>query len=109
MGLSVCPAAVVAAPVERVCALLSDPTRYDEWWDARTERIEPEGNAVPGQVVATKTSALGRTWDVTLRVEQVNPAQHQVRLRVSLPLGIVNNATITGTPLDSTSCRVQYG
>ena len=109
MGLTVCPAAVVAAPVESVWELLSEPTLYDTWWDAHTERIVPEGKAAPGQVLYAHTSALGRTWRVTLRVAAVNPEQHQVQLHVTLPLGIVNHATITCTALDASSCRVQYG
>jgi hypothetical protein len=109
MGLAVCPAAIVAAPVESVWELLSEPTLYDEWWDAHTERIVPEGKAAPGQVLYAKTSALGRKWDVTLRFEMVNPEQHQIQLHVTLPLGIVNHATITCTALDTASCRVQYG
>ena len=42
MGFTICPAAVVAAPVESVWELLSEPTLYDVWWDACTERIVPE-------------------------------------------------------------------
>jgi hypothetical protein len=109
MSFNVCPAAVVAAPVESVWELLSEPTLYDEWWDARTERIVPEGKAAPGQVLYAKTSAMGRKWDVTLKVEVVNPEKHQIQMYVTLPLGTVNHATITGTAIDSASCRVQFG
>ena len=62
-----------------------------------------------GQVLYAKTSALGRKWDVTLRVEMVNPERHQIQLHVALPLGIVNHETITCAALDAASCRVQYG
>lgn len=109
MGFSICPSAVVAAPVESVWELLWEPTLYDEWWDAHTERIVPEGKATPGQVLYAKTSALGRTWDVTLRVVAVNPEKHQIHLHITLPLGIINEPTITCIPLDSASCRVQFG
>ena len=109
MGFSICPAAVVAAPVESVWELLSEPTLFDEWWDARTERIVPEGKASPGQMLYAKTSAMGRQWEVTLKVEMVNPEKHQIQLHIALPLGTVNHATITGTALNATSCRVQFG
>ncbi|HEY7356759.1 MAG TPA: SRPBCC family protein [Ktedonobacterales bacterium] len=109
MGFTICPVAVVAAPVESVWELLSEPTLYDEWWDARTERIVPEGKATSGQILYAKTSAMGRKWDVTLRVEMVNPERHQIELHITLPLGIVNRPTIICTPLDSASCRVQFG
>ena len=109
MGLTICPTAIVAAPVESVWELLSEPTLYDQWWDARMERIVPEGKASPGQMLSATTSALGRKWDVTLKVEAVNPEKHQIQLHVTLPLGIVNDATITGTAIGTASCRVQYG
>jgi hypothetical protein len=109
MGFSICPIAVVAAPVETVWELLADPALYDAWWDARTVRIEPQGKVTPGQVVYAKTAGLGRTWDVTLQVEAVDPALHQVHLRIALPLGIINDNTITCTAVDATSCRVAFG
>jgi uncharacterized protein YndB with AHSA1/START domain len=109
MSFSFCPGAVVAAPVESVWELLADPTLYDTWWDARTERIAPPGPATPGQVLYAKTSGLGRTWAVTLRVEAVNPPKHQIRLHIALPLGTVNDATITATPMDAGTCRLQFG
>ncbi len=55
MGLNVCPAAVVAAPVENVWKLLTEPALRDEWWDARTDRVVPEGSAAPGQVIHQPT------------------------------------------------------
>jgi hypothetical protein len=109
MGFSICPATVVAAPIECVWELLEEPARYDEWWDARTERIVPEGKASPGQVLYAKTSAFGRKWDVTLRVEGVNTEKHQIQFHITLPLGTVNHQTTTCAEIDATSCRVQFG
>lgn len=109
MSFTLCPAAVVAAPVESVWELLWEPTLYDEWWDARTERIVPEGKASPGQMFYLKTSALGRKWDATLRVEMVDPEKHQIRWHLTMPLGIINHQTTTCTAIDTASCRVQYG
>lgn len=109
MAVSVCPAAVVAAPVENVWALLADPARYDRWWDARTFRIDPPGPAAPGQVVTA--GAIKARWapGVTLRVVAVNPDKHQIQFVVSLPFGMTNHQTTTCTPIDATSCRVQFG
>lgn len=109
MGFNFCPADVVAAPVESVWELLSDLTSYDEWWDACMERIEPEGKAAPGQVLYAKTAQFGKKWDLVIQVEGVHPEKHQIQLKVALPLGTVNHATITGTPIDAASCRVQFG
>jgi uncharacterized protein YndB with AHSA1/START domain len=111
MSISVCPAVVVAAPVESVWELLSEPTLYDQWWDAHTERIVPEGKATPGQIVYARLSAFGGAFKgrLTLRVESVDPEKHQVRIRATLPFGLVDDATITCTAIDAASCRVQFG
>lgn len=109
MDFSVCPVATVAAPADAVWEVLSDPRLFDQWWDARTERIVPPGKTAPGQVVYAKASGLGRQWDVTLRVEMVNPERRQLRMLVTLPLGTTNDTTLTATPIDATSCRVQFG
>jgi len=109
MGFSICPTASIAAPVECVWDLLSDPTLYDTWWDARTERIVPEGKATPGQMVYATSSAFGRKWHVTLRVDGVNPEKHQIQLHITLPFGTINDATISATPINSTSSRLQFG
>ena len=109
MGFTFCPTAVVAAPVESVWQLLMEPRLYDEWWDARTERVVPEGKSTPGQARYLKASGLGRTWNMSLRVESVNPDQYQIQLHVMLPLGMINDVTVTCTPIDATSCLVQFG
>jgi hypothetical protein len=108
MGLTVCPAAVVAAPVESVWELLSEPALRDEWWDARTRRLVPEGKASPGQMIYLKTLPLGNMFVTTLRVEMVNPEKHQIQWVLNGP-GIINHQTTTLTAIDATSCRVQYG
>ena len=108
MGFNICPAAVVAAPVETVWELLDDPVRLDEWWDARTVRIVPEGKASPGQVVYARASAFGLKKDVTLRVERVDPEKHQIQWTLS-GFGVINHQTTTCTAIDAFSCFVQYG
>ena len=105
MGLSICPAAVVAAPVEIVWELLSDPVLRDTWWRVRTERVVPEGKASAGQVIYLK-NPLGRRG--TLKVESVDPDKHQIHWLLS-GMGVINDQTTTCTALDAASCRVQFG
>ncbi|HLH62261.1 MAG TPA: SRPBCC family protein [Ktedonobacteraceae bacterium] len=109
MVVSVCPVDTVAAPVEDVWEMLNRPARYGEWWDARVERVEPEGPATPGQHIYMTSPALGKRWDVRFVVKMVNPNRHQIQFDVTLPLGIVDHVTITCTPIDGRSCRVRYG
>ena len=109
MGINVCPAANVAAPVEDVWKLLANPERYDEWWDAHVEHMEPPGPAVAGQHITASTRALGKRFSVGFKVEQIDPEKHKIQLNVSLPLGITELTTIICTPIDEHSCRVQFG
>jgi uncharacterized protein YndB with AHSA1/START domain len=108
MGLTVCPVAVIAAPVETVWQLLSEPRLRDEWWDTRTERVVPEGNASPGQVIYLKNSVMGIQLLGTLTVESVDPAKHRIQWTLRTP-GIINHQTTVCTALEGASCQVQYG
>jgi hypothetical protein len=109
MGLTVCPAAVVAAPVEVVWGNLVQWERYAEWADVRVERSEPEGPATVGQTVYFTGRALGRTWHFVFKVEEVKPDSHQLGLHASFPLGLQEKPHIACHPIDATTCRVQYG
>ncbi|HEY7122853.1 MAG TPA: SRPBCC family protein [Ktedonobacterales bacterium] len=109
MTVSVCPAALVAAPVETVWALLMEPERYDEWWDAHIERVTPPGPATPGQVLTAWSRALGKKWDVSLVIEMVDAERHQLRFRSNFPLGIGGLNQLNCASVDASSCRVQFG
>ena len=109
MGLSVCPAAIVAAPVEVVWENLVQWERYPEWADVRAERIEPEGPATVGQTVYFGGKVFGRTLHFTFKVEEVNPERHQLDLHVYFPFGLQEKPHIACYPIDATTCRVQYG
>jgi len=104
MGLSVCPVATVAAPVEVVWANITEWERYFEWGGVRVERLEPEGPAAAGQTV----HFTGMGLPFTFKVEAVDPARHQLDLHVFFPLGLQEKPHITCTPIDAASCRVQY-
>ncbi len=87
MVVSVCPAAIVSAPVEDVWELLIQTSKYDTWWDAHLEKCVPEGPATPGQLVYATTNAFGKQWDVTFVIKSINPDKHHVQFDVTLPLG----------------------
>lgn len=109
MGLSVCPAAIVAAPVEVVWENLVHWERYAAWADVQAERIEPDGPASVGQTISFGGRALGRTWHFTFKVEEVNYERHELGLHVFLPFGLQEKPRITCSLIDATTCRVQYG
>lgn len=109
MGLTVCPAAVVAAPVEVVWETLVQWEHYSEWADVQVERLEPEGPAIAGQTITFGGKALGRTWHFIFKVEEVNHEKHLLDLHVFFPFGLQEKPHIACTPIDETTCRVQYG
>lgn len=111
MGLTVCPAAVVAAPVEVVWENLVQWDRYSEWFsaDLQAERLEPEGPATVGQTISFAGKVLGRTLHFLFKVEEVNPERYQLGLHAFFPLGLQMKPHISCTPIDATTCRVQYG
>jgi len=62
MSLNVCPAAMVAAPIEYVWELISNLARFGEWADVRVEHIVPDGPIIPGQVLYGSSWGLGKRW-----------------------------------------------
>jgi len=111
MGFTVCPAAVVAAPVEVVWENLIHWERYSEWFDRslKVERLEPDGPATVGQTISFAGKAFGRTLHFIFKVEEVNPERHQFGVHAFFPLGLQEKAHISCNPIDATTCRVQYG
>lgn len=107
--LSVCPAAVVHAPVERVWGLLTDPESLDLWVDATLVAAEPDGPVQPGQRLHLVTRALGWSFAVTIEVVEVDSERRRLRLLVTLPLGIVNDETITLAEAGEDRTAVRFG
>ncbi len=108
MGLSVCPAAIVAAPVEQVWQLLQ-PARLSEWADGRVEGSVPEGAPFVGQTFSVVSRSVGRDWRSDFIVEKVDATRHQLAMHVRLPFSMQLHEHVSCTPIDAISCRVQYG
>ncbi len=98
MSLSVCPVAVVAAPVELVWRNLVQWECYSEWADVQVERSEPEGPAAVGQTIYFKGVVLGRTLRFIFNVEDVNTERYQLGLHAFFPLGLQRNHTLPALP-----------
>ena len=60
-------------------------------------------------MIYAQARALGRQWDVRIRVEMVDKARHQIALTTLLPLGITVHNHIACSPLDPAACRVTFG
>jgi hypothetical protein len=108
MSLSVCPAAIVAAPVEIVWQLLQ-PARLAEWADGQVESSVLPGPPIVGQTFSVASKAMGRTWHSMFTVKKVNPERHQLAMHVKFPFEMQLQQHFSCTPIDEKSCRVQYG
>ena len=109
MPVSVCPIAVVNATPERIWSLLSDPARFDLWWDAHTVTITPPGPAQPGQQVKAVTRGLGRDWPVHFTVDAVDAARRTLDLTTRLPFGITMHNHLSVMQMDVGASRVTFG
>ena len=109
MSISTCPIAAVNAPLDYVWEFLSEPKNYALWWDAQTRSIIPEGPAHAGQVIHAATTELGKSWDVTVVVNGVDQAKHQIDLTTILPFGITVHNHITCTALHGGNTQISFG
>lgn len=101
--------AVVEAPVEQVWDLLTSPEHFDSWTDATLVGAEPPGRPHPGQQLRLVTSALGRAFRVDMSVLEADAEQRRLHLLIHLPLGLVNDETITIAPAGEDRTIVRFG
>jgi uncharacterized protein YndB with AHSA1/START domain len=109
MTVSVCPSAVVEAPVKRVWELVTSPEGFDTWTDATLVAADPNGPARRGQRLRLATRAFGRGFPVTIDVLEVDDERHLLHLRVELPFGLVNDETVTLTATGDGRTLVRFG
>jgi Polyketide cyclase / dehydrase and lipid transport len=98
--VTACPAATIAAPIERVWALLVDPRAWNDWSGVRFEAAEPDGPLHAGQRWRFAASAFGRSWPVHVTVTVTGitcepPERRSLDVDVATPLGIVNHEHVT--------------
>ena len=107
--LSVCPSAVIEAPVDRVWDLVTRPEGFDLWTDATLVSAEPDGHAAAGQELYLVTKALGWTFAVRISVRNVDAERHRLGLLVELPFGVVNDKVMTLTEAGEGRTLVRFG
>jgi ligand-binding SRPBCC domain-containing protein len=109
MTVTVCPAAIINAPIERVWSLLMDPWKWTDWSTARLETAIPDGPLHVGQRLYFSSRAFGRRWRAVTTVKGVAPERHSVDVDVSVPFGITNHEHLSVTSLPDGSTHVQFG
>ena len=108
MPYASCPTAVVHAPVDIVWALLVAPAGWGSVFDMRVISVDPPGPAVAAQEVRGETGPRILRLKLTLRMMEIDPGHHRLRLDVNLPFGLTVHEDMRCTPLDDTHCRVDY-
>ena len=103
MSIITCPTDVVAAPAERIWALLVDPEALARWTGVRL-RSGPGRTLRAGDRLRF-SAELG--LPVTFDILGVEPPRTLI-VDVTLPLGISNHEVIQLSPLDSGRCRVTF-
>lgn len=109
MGVSVCPFTMVDAPVSEVFAVLTTPREYDMWWNAKLISAHHLDGVQAGDAVRCESKEFGRTWRVTIHIDDVDHANHMVKMRGALPLGMMSAHTISCTEIGEARARLQFG
>jgi uncharacterized protein YndB with AHSA1/START domain len=71
MTVTICPAATIKAPIERVWSLLMDPRKWTDWSTARLEAAKPDGPLQAGQRLYFSSPAFGKRWHAVTSVTSV--------------------------------------
>jgi len=107
--VSVCPSALVEAPVERVWQLLASPKAFDTWVNLTLVSADPEGPTRAGQRLVFAGPTFARWLRVTIDVLEVDAERWRLHLLVHVPLGLVNDETITMSEAGEGRTLVRFG
>jgi hypothetical protein len=103
-----CPTAIVNAPIEVVWQLLTEPSRWGEFFDVRRVTVTPPGTASVGQVVRAESGPRLLRLKISFRFLEIEE-QRRLLINVNLPLGIIVREDLNCAPFDKDQCRVNYG
>lgn len=107
MAPTPCPTCIAQASCAVVWSLF-DPAHLDEWWDAKTRRVTPQGPLRSGRRIEAVVGPLGM-FAIKADVIEVDPAAGRLRMVIRLPFGMINNETVTLVPLGPDRCRITFG
>jgi ligand-binding SRPBCC domain-containing protein len=106
--VNVCPAATTKAPPGSVWKVVEATDRYGDWTGATVVSVDPPGPARAGQVVRLAAPGLGRMWQFTIAVREVDPHHRWIDLVASFPFGIVNDEHLRLTPTEEGGTLIRF-
>lgn len=95
--------------MEKVWALLSEPSRYSDWSGAEGVRVSPGEPAHAGQVIHLKAKEFGLRCGVVIRVWDVDERRHLLVFETDLPLGMGRKNRVVRTEACDVGSFIQYG
>ena len=107
MPVSVCPTTVVDAPAAVIWALVGAPDQYGTWAGADVVSVIPTGPVAAGQRIRLTTRELGLTFKVGIDILEVE-VPGSLRLKVTLPFGVVNYEHIVISPISDRQARLTF-
>ena len=103
-----CPTAIVNAPIEVVWQLLTEPSRWGEFFDVRRVTVTPPGTASVGQVVRAESGPRLLRLKISFRFLEIEEGR-RLLINVNLPLGIIVREDLNCIRIEKDQCRVNYG
>jgi hypothetical protein len=103
-----CPTDIVNAPLEVVWGLLTEPSRWGEFYDVRILSLAPPGPAVAGQVVLGESGPRIFRLRISFTFRRVDVERHELAFDVRMPLGVTVREDLDCRPVDRDRCRVNY-
>jgi hypothetical protein len=103
-----CPSEIVDAPVDVVWGLLTEPSRWGEFFDVRIVSVEPQGAAAVGQIVQAESGPRFLHLKVSFTFRRIDVDRHELEIDVRLPLGVKVHEELDCRPIDGNRCRVNY-
>ncbi len=100
--MEVCPTDVTRASVERVWELVTNPSGYQEWVDAKVIEAPSRALQIGDRVLFTASLGLRLSWTVFA----IDPLR-EFGIDVALPFGMANHETIVISKL-AEGCRVTF-
>lgn len=107
--VAICPTDLVDAPVAVVWRLLTNPAKWDSFFDVRTVQVTPSGIAVVGQRVHAKSGPRLLRMSVKFEFTNIDPVAHTLGVRVEFPFGLSVRENMRCAVIDDAKCRVAYG
>lgn len=107
-SLLACPTDIIAAPLDIVWKILTDPAGWDRFYDLRVHHVDPPGPAASGQRLIGESGPRWLRLGIMFAFTRIDAIRHEMEFDGRLPLGITVHESLNCVALDAERCRVNY-